>query len=673
MKINKWLNWFLFGIILSVAISTANLTDADFFTEEFYKSKAVLDCSESYYRNTTEINDGLWKMDTDKFVNYLYFGPNNKKWKFFCIDIDHMKTDSMVAYLNYYNSQNDMELLYTQQITLSNGQNVIKTECRKFDFVGVFIFDQKGNEMYVNSIQLRQSKPVVDFMPRLMRRFLFVFIVYILATILLYPICRKIPVQRNFDKLIDKLVRLFGSINNVIYKGTSKISIVFLKAVRVIAFLFLIIYFNLTSIHVLFPLTNRSRVLVITIVLLVVAITLSNKESQIQDWKNPLVRYWLVYNICVIISDIIVKKGLMYQGWILLFLFGYIIYGWNNQGKISFIKEILLAIHIYFIIVTICCCIFRPDIYLRYQGTFSNPVTFGAYVSIIASLALVELINCLKAEKLPKRIVFFCMEFLIAVSFIWKTQARSALLPILFLVCIYIWQYVVRTNVIRKQFIVTLLMGLIMCMPCYAALDYVLQTVPIELGTTVTFENDGYQPDNPAVLKETQDVSGRGMQSVYAEGLLNVECGSARILQKFKVDSLEVITSGRTLFWKGYLRRMNLVGHDKYAYVMGKRQHPHCSLVMIAYRYGVFSVIPYLFMLIYAFFYAFKYFMEKRITAARYIEYPIAVIAVFLSISLLDVAEYLYSGLGWLLFNISIGCLFCNSRTGGLLKEDRKK
>lgn len=212
-----------------------------------------------------------------------------------------------------------------------------------------------------------------------------------------------------------------------------------------------------------------------------------------------------------------------------------------------------------------------------------------------------------------------------------------------------------------------------MCMPCYATLDYVLQTVPIELGTTVTFENDGYQPDNPAVLKETQDVSGRGMQNVYAEGLLNVESGSARILQKFKVDSLEAITSGRTLFWKGYLRRMNLVGHDRYAYVMGKRQHPHCSLVMIAYRYGVFSVIPYLFMLIYAFFYAFKRFMEKRITAARYIEYPIAVVVVFLSISLLDVAEYLYSGLGWLLFNISIGCLFCNSRTGGLLKEDRKK
>ena len=42
-----------------------------------------------------------------------------------------------------------------------------------------------------------------------------------------------------------------------------------------IAFLFLIIYFNLTSIHVLFPLTNRSRVLVITIVLLVFGATSS--------------------------------------------------------------------------------------------------------------------------------------------------------------------------------------------------------------------------------------------------------------------------------------------------------------------------------------------------------------------------------------------------------------
>lgn len=658
MKINVWLGWLIFGIILCSAISIAHLSGMKSVDSNFYNAKRILDCSENYYKNNSEINDGYWEINDEFYVNYLYFGDNKTKWKYFCINIDEMNCADLKAYLNYYNSKNDNELLYTQEIVLNQGNNVIKTACKKFDFMGVFIFDAEGTILHVDSIQLRQKKPIENIESRFAKRFGLLFLAYTVLSVLLRLFVKKNPFTKVIEGILRRLVSMFDFINNKVARVVENISEKKKHFVRIVIFCFMIIYFNLTSINVFFSSSSKYRALVLSVMLLFIAVLLSTKSTERQNWNTPIARCWLIFNACTLVSDIIVKKRLMFQGIVLLFVFGLLIYSWNNRNKKEvLIKEIFCAVHIYFVIMTIFCFMFRPDIFIRYQGTFSNPVTFGAYVAIITVVAYVEVLECLKDEKLTKKIIFYIVEFVIAVSFVWKTQARSALLPVVMVILVSVWKYVIRTPVFRKKVVCALGIILLVIGPLYMTIDYIVEIVPVKAGTIITFPNDGYKATDETVLKENNEMSDIGSNVVYADGLTN-NTTNIRFFQKFKFNSLETLSSGRTLFWKGYLRQMNLFGHYHYAYVMGKKQHPHNSLMMIAYRYGVFSVIPYVFILGYALLGAFKYMVRDIAKRTRYADYPFYIVCVFLSISLLDVAEYMYSGFGWVLFNIMIGILF---------------
>lgn len=675
MKISRLLNWLMIGLILCSAVAMAHLSGMSSIKDNFYKTKNVLDCSENYYKNNTEIKDGYWKIDTDQFVNYMYFGKNAIKWNYFCMNIDELNKSSIVAYLNYYNSENDMELLYTQEIKLTSGNNIISTECKKFDFIGVFIFDEQGTVLHVDSVQLRQSKPIANLTNRFLKRFICLFLAYVCISILLYPVIRKVPFIKVLDWIIEKLLCIFSFVNIKLYPIVGKFSDRTKKIIRIAIFVFILVYFNLTSVHLFFNTSSANRTLILSILLFIIAISLSTGHNKKQNWKIPLVRWWLVYNLCTILSDLVVKKRLMHQGIVLLFVFGFLIYCWNNQNTITeLLHELFFAIHVYFGIMVVCCFLFRPDIYIRYQGTFSNPVTFGAYVSIISVVAFAEIMDNVKHEYFSKKILFFILEFLVAMSFVWKTQARSALLPVLFILILVFVKYLVHRGDYHRNFICMMTILVVMSLPVYLSVDYIIKTVPIKLNTTVTLEDDGYQPDDQSVLKSNgQSTSLLFTKRVYAASAELEKADNIRIFDKFSANSLETLTSGRTLFWKGYLRRMNLFGHYDYANVMGKKQHAHCSLFMIAYRYGVFTVIPYIFMLCYAFAEAFRYMMQDVTHKLRYVEYPFFIICVFLSISLLDVAEYLFSGFGWMLFNITIGVLFCKKSIGNYSEPNLEK
>lgn len=658
MKCKLWLIWFLFGIILCSSVSIADLSDMKSIDDNFYNAKRILDCSENYYRNNSEIHDGFWRVEEDFYVNYLYFGDYKTKWKYICINIDEMNCTNLTAYLNYYNSKNDNELLYTQEIVLNQGNNIIQTACKKFDFMGVFIFDAEGTVLHVDSIQLRQKKPIENIEIRFTKRFVILFLIYIVFSLLLKPLMQRIAFTKTMDYVLDKIVYVFAFINDNVARLMKKISERSKSVVRIGIFFLMICYFNLTSINVLFSSSSKYRALVLSIMIVSVALLATKKSKGTQNWNTPIVRWWLLFNICTLISDVLVKKRLMFQGIVLLFVFGLFIYVWNNHQKKEFLlRELFCAIHLYFIVMTMCCFLFRPDLFIRYQGTFSNPVTFGAYAAIIAIVAFVEILENIKGIKITKRIVFYVIEFIVALSFVWKTQARSALLPIVLVVLFSVWKYVIRTSGFRRKTVCVLTIILLMIGPIYMVVDYIVEMVPVKLNTIIMFPHDGYKLDDETVLKQNDEISLLDSSIVYAEEAEQTAT-NIRFFQKFRLNSLEAISSGRTLFWKGYLRQMNLVGHHHYAYVMGKNQHPHNSLIMIAYRYGVFSVIPYIFILLYAVLGTFCYMIKSTKAKTQYVDYPFYIVCLFLSISLLDVAEYMYSGFGWVLFNMIIGILF---------------
>ena len=139
-----------------------------------------------------------------------------------------------------------------------------------------------------------------------------------------------------------------------------------------------------------------------------------------------------------------------------------------------------------------------------------------------------------------------------------------------------------------------------------------------------------------------------------------------RILDKLeKITSLENLTTGRTLFWKAYLRELNLWGHKNYARFWGAKHMPHNGLIAIMYRYGIFSAVPYLLMLLYGFCYAWRYF-RRHLSEDKYSYFVMAnTISCYLLI-LVENIELPFCWVWWYALYVVMGIYFDDGQSAEL-------
>ena len=184
----------------------------------------------------------------------------------------------------------------------------------------------------------------------------------------------------------------------------------------------------------------------------------------------------------------------------------------------------------------------------------------------------------------------------------------------------------------------------------YLVDGYCIYHIPRQVNAEIRFEKDIYaEPvtDHPFTL------------TVQAEEVKPAN----RILEKLqKISSLEKLTTGRTLFWKAYLRELNLWGHKSNARFWGAAHMPHNGLLAIMYRYGIFSIVPYFGMLLYGFCYAWRYF-KRHLSEDRYSYFVLAnTISCYLLI-LVENIELPFCWVWWYALYIVMGIYFDDEKT----------
>ncbi len=107
--------------------------------------------------------------------------------------------------------------------------------------------------------------------------------------------------------------------------------------------------------------------------------------------------------------------------------------------------------------------------------------------------------------------------------------------------------------------------------------------------------------------------------------------------------SLESLTTGRTVYWKAYLRELNLWGHKHMAHFLGANRMPHNGYLAMMYRYGIFAAVPYILMVLFNLWFAFRYFRRHLFGD----EYAFFVLADMLCCFLLLFVENLELPFGW--------------------------
>lgn len=647
-----FLIWISVGFIISM-IFTGMYISEDGNMDCFYNIGEVYDVE----RGTYAVNGEGWVYDAQS-RNFLITEKDAYKqievvgemrsWNFCIMEISGMDKTSMTAVLDCIDAEGVVERSIVAE--LQNGRNQIFTEGVAFSKLVIRIPDAEGTQFELNKLQLRNQDPDASI-GRIIKLSGFAFGIYAVLSLLIDFVKKKRFPCVKIDPygMIEGLQKIFCKIANLYGKRVKNISSKIRERVWRSCFFILIFY----SIYVIdtnqhLKLWKYSQI-IYAVIILVIAVFSIEDEIKPVCWKNRLVYAWMALWILAAISDFIVSKKFTGVGYVQIFVWGFCFLIWNNMKQPHrIIKALMDAVRYSFIVTVIFCVFCRPEIAGgRYMGIFINPNPFANYLVVVAAALLTDITNKLVQEK-NKRILWNCVELLAVLTFLWKTQTRGAMLAIGtmgILACWYlIWSKKKKGYRLLSKWVMYMA---VLFLPVYGSISWGITTIPYKLDTGIVMENDFVKP---AIENFGETFKMKVYAAEATEGI-----AQSRVVNSLKMGSLEEISSGRTIYWKVYIRNMNLWGHEWKAIIVGKGHDAHNSLLAIAYRYGIFTIIPYVIMWIYSIIYAVRYAAAKK---KSYGFLPLALCIGYMIVSLIDAEEQPYINFVWFTMYFMIGGLF---------------
>ena len=370
------------------------------------------------------------------------------------------------------------------------------------------------------------------------------------------------------------------------------------------------------------------------------------------NWKHKLPAVWVVLWTMVCVSDFIVSKRYKWVGYVMLFAVGFFFFMWNNLKKPEKVVDEFMSGILWNYLVNIAFCVIcRPETDgVRYAGGFLNPVSFGRYLTVVLIVIL-----CRIDQKIMQKVKISHLLPEIALGIIccilqWKTQSRSGMIPAMVAGILFFIKQIYQKTM-KKQMMQLILSTMILLMPMSMLIDFGVHTVPYLLHTQVKFEKDYYS----AVSEETNSI---WFEKVYAA---DTETGENNWLTNSRVyrsitekKSLEAITSERTLYWKAYLREMNLFGHCDKLELWGSKRSAHNGILQMIYFYGVLTIIPYSLLYVLFFKGACNVWKEGKKEALFFMAGSISSILVML----VENMELSFQMLDWYTLHLTLGYFF---------------
>lgn len=635
--------------ILSFALAAMqiNKTDGkDGFMQEGY----IYDIPQQKYKNFVlpegeSDSDGVWLIKSDDFPRWIGLSKIKKQKLYLYINLSDISSKELETYVYLYDLKKDNPTKFSKLVTLKEGANYIELDKVSFSGLGFRFYNQKNVTFMVNDMELRAQKKIPDFTSRLLKRFIVFFLLFLGVTAIFFNAICKVLYKLDSYEPLDLLQNIYIKIGNAIYMFSKVINENVKSFFRCVIFFLLMVYYNLAYNKILIHYSLKQKYIVSILGILLLAVLSLNQRLEKKKWNKKIVYVWIIMCLMMCISDLFVKKEFMYEGLILLFIFGFAMYViCNNSQCCRIFSEFYRAVHLYFVGSTIFCLLFRPDVHPRYLGTFTYSTAFSRYESLIAVVAIVCLMRCINGILKMKNSVFYMIELIISLFFIWKTQTRTALAVVLLIIIIALAIQIIicKKEHLRKNAVIIAICGIILAPILFIGMEIMIHTLPERLKTNIEFKNDAVE------IMTKRKV-------VYAA---QADSNESRVIYSLSGTSLEGITSGRTIFWKAYLREMNWLGHKKYANVLGKPQNSHCALLQIPYQFGVLTVIPYFFFLLFVLIESVKNLFNYVTSKKEESILVFGIVLLFILNAMFQVIEVLFSGFIWVIFYLFSGTLF---------------
>lgn len=659
MKKNSYFNIYILlvsgfiGTILSIIICSIIISG------NFSLKVPFFDCGNIY-----EINSNIYKSDLKREKGYqeksgkvvleqgeypygLTIEGNKNNWNYLCIVVEDISNDSLKSTVFYNKQKNGTnEKSQKNNYTIKTGINLFKVPKNKFNTIIINFTGDNGTSFSIKKIELREKKPYFNFVD-VLKLFPIIFLGYIFLSSIIIFFLKKIKCY--LYSWIEVLQGIYLLITEQFKRIISPLSKPTRSWMRRFGFLFIFLYNVGVEISQTYYDKFKYHLVVYVFLLLVIAIVSIESNISKKKWNNPLVWGWIIFGIMMCISDFLIPKDFRFWGYALIIAIGFYNFIWNNmKDPTELLQDFVWAVHIFLGLILCFCLLFRPETEnMRYSGISKNPSIFALYLSTIWAVILGTLENKIRLHRHWLSILITILEGCAVLTLLWKSQSAGPILCVGLLAFIWLFKIHLYLKKEKKQIILAKIILIVMLciIPVYSSITYGLNHIPQTLDTKVVFEGE-----SPIAKKSYGTVA---YAADIGEKLKNTRLG-----EKFSNTNISGIVSGRNYYWKAYLRNMNLVGHEERPVMWGHRRKPHNAIIGIAYSYGVFSIVPYIIMLIAILERTFRY-SRKHISFSSV---PFYVCFTSILMSLSDNVEQPFVWLPWIGLYFLMGIVFDDSQ-----------
>lgn len=655
----SWLIIILIGIIISLSCS-AMYQSKHFDLDQFYDAGAEYSYQSQFYNASTDtiIYDAIknqLNVVADEAMQLYWFETDAYRWNYISCKIKQMNTASMQWRLEFLDENGNA--IGTKEWDLTQGENILPLGEVKFKGLCIHVDGQNGLEYTIGNVVLRDKLSTFSIQKFILAAVIFLCI-YLVLAYALYQKYQKKQYRWDIYCVVDALQSVYIRIGQWGLKCKNLKNRSLLRTILFFAIFMISLMFTNFELYTE-PEGYKYMIAICVILLYAIAFISIEKPLTKKDWRTPLTMAWVSLWILVIISDFIVDKFYCYTGWIMLLcmtFFYFVVQNMKNPFQIF--DEVAHAFEFTFVINTVGNVISRPMITgQRYCGMYKNPNVFSFYLVIILCCFLLELDKC--SMKKNKKNARFVIGILLVLEQLWLTQSFTGIIMtgVIFIIWILRRRMLYHTEKVHekrtwKDLIRWVITG-VLSVICMCVFYFGIRYLPDLLGIRIVYPSDYYQVELPQ-YSWTMDVWA-------AEG--NIITNSRIYKKLFQSHSIESLTTGRNSLYRMFLQNMNLWGHYYKLEMAGSNFSAHNEFIGMAYRYGVFAIVPYLCLIVCIIKSVikrfFKYYKENP-----YVFFIAGIMAACILKLLSDKFEQPFRSVGWMLFYYVIGFLLSSGDTG---------
>lgn len=573
----------MFGILFSFAVGMMR-TCGCFNINNFFEQGEVYEFSpEILTKSTTS-----WQYDPIS-ATYVIVNENAKKnlpvintyksWKYISLNVCNMNRESSEIIFAFYDKLGNK--VCQQANTIMNGDNLILIQYpAEFQKIKMIVKNQLGLIITINSMQLKDTD--VGFSGSVfLKAFSISFAIYIVVSLLVTALLDIKLKDRDWYAWVEVLQYayiLFGDclgswLTKKLDKKTKN---------RIRKELFWFLFTNTIIYQILGLYMNQDfykyGILFIVLALIIVALLSWEKPLQYVKWNGPLQGTWLILWTGVCISDFVVSKYFKFIGYAFLVGVGFFFFVWNNMEKPKQIRnDMIRGLEWTFPVVLIYCMFFRQKIDgIFYNGIFHERQDMALYVLMMFIVFLSEMFYYMvhsHSNSREKWIILYGVGAVVSSYFLWQTGVRICLVASIVGLILFLHMLQKERRTYKKS--VFAIMAVCSVLAVLVIHNSVIN-LPRVLQTNIVYEKDCFD-------------------TIYEE------LSSEELEEKVLEHTRSVTEVHKKAIWKNYIKKMNFFGNENRLLLYGKRTMAYNGFLEMAYRYGIFILIPYIVLLIICF------------------------------------------------------------------------